>query len=384
MSFSNDSSPPQRAISASTPLSIEALGFDASFAYAFETETADATVPVHPGRVIRADRGRVVVHDGTEPVSLPLTGRFIHDPPIVGDFVAVETDTGRIRGVVARRQLLARRRAGSDVQQQGLAANVDIVWLACAADRLNLSWFERGIRLVRDADAIPILIITKADLLAGRDIHTELFRRHIYEDVHLTSVLPPEDDGAANADINTGPNTKGIISLLQQLPAGKTAVLLGPSGAGKSTLLNALLGEGAVATGPVRHGDAKGRHTTVRRELHVLPTGGLLVDTPGTRELGFFRSDDVNGTGFDDIDALAEQCRFRDCSHLEQADCAVLAAVASGKLPQARYDSFQRQQRERRHLEEVAATTDHARRERGRGFARMVKDAKRIKGFKRR
>lgn len=344
------------------------LGFDARMHAAFAAQADAHGSATRPARVVRADRGRVLVHDGTATTSVPLTGTFIHAPPVVGDFVALEEPHLRVAFVVQRRQLLSRRRAGSDQTRQDLAANIDAVWLASPADRFNLSWIERGVRLVRDADAIPLIVVTKSDLLGPRQVQDELFARHIYEDAVLTSAADPQS-----------------VALLQQrLPAGSTAALLGPSGAGKSTLLNALLGQEVALTQAVRQGDGKGRHTTVRRELHVLPNGGLLVDTPGIRELGFFTAEDEAGTGFDDIDALAPQCRFDDCAHLTENECAVLAAVADGSLPQPRYDSFQRQQRERRHLEEVAATSDHARRQRERGFARMVKDAKRVKGTKRR
>jgi len=347
-------------------MSLDTLGFDSRFRFAFDEAASSVSSPLHPARVVRADRGRVVVHDGAATTSLPLTGRFMQEPPVVGDFVAVDDDTGRIHFVVERRQLLARRRAGSDVDMQPLAANVDVVWLAAPADRLNLSWIERGIRLVRDSGAAPVVVVTKADLLDGRDVEKELFERHIYEDVVLTRI----------DDVDT------YAKLASTLPSTSTAVLLGPSGAGKSTLLNALLGDDVVATGRVRQGDAKGRHTTVRRELHVLPSGALLIDTPGTRELGFVAGGDDEGSGFDDIDALAVDCRFADCAHLEEPGCAVRQAVDDGQLPQERYSSFLRQQRERRHLDEKWASTDHAKRQRERGFAKMVKDAYRVKGRK--
>jgi ribosome biogenesis GTPase len=347
-------------------MSLIELGFDSRFAFSFEESAASVSPPVKPARVVRADRGRVLVHFGKDTASLPLTGMFIQEPPVVGDFIGVDEATGRILFVVERRQLLERRRAGSDAGIQALAANVDVVWLAAPADRFNLSWIERGIRLCRQSGAKPVVVVTKADLLGGRDVEKELFERHIHEDVVLTRTDEPTS----------------FERLQDFLPEGQTAVLIGPSGAGKSTLLNALLGEEVAATGAVRQGDAKGRHTTVRRELHILPWGGLLIDTPGTRELGFASSGDGEGTGFDDIDELAAQCRFHDCRHEDEPECAVLQAVEEGALPRARYESFLRQRRELRHLEEKRATTSHERRKRERGFAKMVKDVQRIKGTK--
>ncbi|MCP4502610.1 MAG: ribosome small subunit-dependent GTPase A [Deltaproteobacteria bacterium] len=347
-------------------MSLTALGFDSRFAFAFDEGASTFAIPLHPARIVRADRGRIVCHDGTTATSRPLTGHFISNPPIVGDFVGVDNDTGRILFVVERRQLLERRRSGSDTEAQSLAANVDAVWLAAPADRFNLSWIERAIRLVRDTGAKPVIVVTKADLLDGRNVEKELFERHLFEDIVLTR----SDDGSS------------FRQLLRLLPAAQTAVLLGPSGAGKSTMLNALLGDDVVGTGHVRQGDSKGRHTTVRRELHILPSGGLLIDTPGTRELGFISIGDDDSTSFDDIDTLALDCRFQDCAHLEEPGCAVQNAVDDGSLPQDRYNSFQRQERERRHLTEKFAQTDHAKRERERRFAKMVKDVQRVKRSK--
>jgi ribosome biogenesis GTPase len=156
-------------------------------------------------------------------------------------------------------------------------------------------------------------------------------------------------------------------------------VCLGPSGAGKSSLLNALLGAQGVAVGAVREGDKKGRHTTVRRELHLLPGGGLLIDTPGTRELGLVADSGGRESGFPDIDMLAEACRFGDCAHGGEPGCAVVAAVAGGELDDARYQSFHRQQRERRWMAERSQATDHKKRQREKGFQRLVRDVKALK-----
>ncbi len=309
-----------------------------------------------PGRVVRLDRGRALVHDGEAVHGLPLTGRIAQDPLAVGDFVALSEGRDRIVGVLLRRQLLARRRAGSKHGVQPLAANLDEVWLCAPADRLNPAWVERGLALVWDCGAQPRVVLTKADLLADvSDTLDELADRALGAAVCAVSVHQPET----------------VQALEAALAPGQTAALLGASGAGKSSLLNALLGHEVAATSAVRDGDKKGRHTTVHRELFMLPGGGLLVDTPGTRELGLWLGEGGAGSGFVDIDALAADCRFRDCAHQDEPGCAVRAAVDDGDLDPDRYESFLRQGRERRWLEE----TDHERRTRERGFGRMVKDA---------
>jgi ribosome biogenesis GTPase len=349
-------------------VSLEQWGWDTRFAFHFE-EAANAVtiVPrdrVVAGRVVRIDRGLARVTDAEQEHALPITGNMALDPPTVGDFVGFDPDEGRLLFIVERRQVIARRQAGSATASQALAANVDTVLLCTPADRLNAAWVERGLTLAWESGASPLVLITKSDLLddVGATV-AEIEQRAVGADVIALSVH----------------DTGSIDRVRDLLAGGKTAVCLGPSGAGKSSLLNALLGGEHVAIGAVREGDKKGRHTTVRRELHPLPGGGLLIDTPGTRELGLVSTSLEGSSGFPDIDALAEGCRFGDCAHLEEPGCAVTAAVADGKLDDARYQSFQRQQRERRWMAERAAATDHEKRQRERGFQRVVRDVKALK-----
>lgn len=344
--------------------SLAAFGFDSRFAWAFDESADSRGLPadaICPARVVRVDRGRVRVHDGTRDIGVPLLGSQHDAPPVVGDFVALSAAQDRVLFLLERRQLLARRRAGSAHDVQPLCANVDTVWLAAPADRLNLAWIERGVTLVRDSGATPVVLVTKADLHTGSDVQTVLFERHIYEEVHAIRMDTPQS----------------YAQLAATLRVGQTAALLGPSGAGKSTLLNALLGTDVARTGAVRRGDSKGRHTTVRRELHRLPGGGLVIDTPGTRELGLTLAGDGHA-GFTDIGALAEACRFADCTHTREPGCAVQAAIASGALPAARLESYARQQRELVHMAEKQGAS-HARRAREKAFTRMVHTVTRSK-----
>jgi ribosome biogenesis GTPase len=315
---------------------------------------------------VRVDRGRVLIHSGEDELSVTWAGR-LPAPPIVGDFVAVDLANARVVEILPARQRLSRRAAGSDTEAQAVAANVDLVALVAPVDRLNLARIERGVSLAWDSGAGALVLLTKCDLADDVEaLVAEVKTRAIGVDVLPLAALE-------------GSGQDGLDALRARLD-GVTTVLLGPSGAGKSTLLNALLGEDVAAVSEVRAGDHKGRHTTVRRELHRLPTGGLLIDTPGTRELGLLAGDDDRPSGFSDIDALSEGCRFRDCSHESEPGCAVRAAVDAGELQRARLSSYFRQQRELRYLAEKAAETDHETRERGRQFGRLVKSAKKLKG----
>jgi len=317
-----------------------------------------------PGRVVRVDRGIARVTDGKNQHALPITGKAAADPPAVGDFVGFDAQTSRLLFVVERRQQLARRSPGSTTGMQMLAANVDLVLLCTPADRLNPAWVERGLTLAWDSGASPVVVVTKADLLDdAAAARTELEARSVGAEVRTVSI-----------------HDQASVAALRELLAGaKTAVCIGPSGAGKSSLLNALLGEESVAVGAVRAGDGKGRHTTVRRELHLIPGGGLLIDTPGTRELGLVADAGSQGSGFADIDTLASGCRFADCAHDGEPGCAVIAAVESGQLDELRYQSFHRQQRERRWMAERSQATDHRKRQREKGFQRVVRDVKALK-----
>lgn len=296
-------------------------------------------------RVIRQDRGRVVVDDGAAQQQVTFRPR---DYPIVGDFVAVAD--GHIVELFERRQCLTRFDASAPSGEQPIAANIDVVVIVQPAVPLNLARIERGVSLALKSGASALVAITKGDLA---DVEDEVRERVPTADVAVCSAL----------------NGEGL-DVVAALVKDKTSVLIGPSGAGKSTLLNALLGEDVAPTKTVRAGDLKGRHTTTARQMYPLPQGGFIIDTPGTRALGLVLTDDHDDApaGFDDIDTLAQHCRFGDCHHEDEPGCAVTAAVEGGTLDAERLKSYFRQARELRHLRE----TDHERRARGKKFAGMV------------
>ena len=222
-----------------------------------------------------------------------------------------------------------------------LAANVDTVFVVHPiAEPPNVRRIERELALAWDSGAVPVIVLTKADLSVDPDA-----ARMAVEAIALgVDVL------AMNA--LAGEN---VAPLLDYMSGHRTAVLLGPSGAGKSTIVNALLGHQRQETGAVRVGDQRGRHTTVARELIALPGGGVLIDTPGLRALGLTGSEEGITLTFSDIDQLSDQCRFRDCAHQDEPGCAVQAAIDSGALPAARLASYQKLMRE---AEVAAARTD--------------------------
>ncbi len=292
-----------------------------------------------PGRVIRSDRGFAFVQTGTGlEVARPAT-RLIKSAadgglPVVGDWVLVGGDEGEplVEVVLARSTAIMRRDPGRSARVQVLAANVDIVFITHPlADEPNLARLERELALVWDSGALPVIVLTKADLCADAESALN----------DVSEIAPGVDVHVTSATDGVGVETIGAY-----LAGGRTAVLIGPSGSGKSTLVNALIGSELQETRAVRVADGRGRHTTVSRELIMVPGGGLIIDTPGLRAVGMWDSTEGLAQAFSDIDELAAECRFRDCRHEGEPGCAVEAAVARGELPERRLASFRELQAE--------------------------------------
>jgi len=270
-----------------------------------------------------------------------LAGRFRADDagwPSVGDWVAARAEGGGgiIHHLLPRASLLERKRPGAN-RAQVVAANVDVVFIVTSAERPpHLPRIERTMAVVAAGGARPVIVLTKADIAADPEGHLRA----------LASV-----SGGARCLASSAVTGASVDGLAAELPSGTTGAFVGPSGAGKSSLVNALLGDQRLATGAVRLIDAKGRHTTSRRELVELPGGGCVIDTPGIRELGLWQAGDGIERTFDDVTALAAACRFRDCSHREEPGCAVTAALASGDLEKDRYASFEKLRREQSFVE---------------------------------
>ena len=285
-----------------------------------------ASADHQPGRVGRVDRDRCTV--------LTASGRVRAAAdvlPTTGDWVALRMEPAPAVDVILPRW--------SSLEREGqlLAADIDVVFVVAALDRpLNLNRIERELVLAWDSGARPVVVLTKADAVADADVlEKTVAARAVGTDVVLTS---------ASSGL-------GVDSILGHLRPNRSAVLLGPSGAGKSTLVNRLLSEEAQATGDVRSGDHKGRHTTSSRHLLVVPGGGVLIDTPGLRSVGLTGAEGGVALAFPDVEEMAEGCRFRDCRHAGEPGCAVAEAVADGRLDAERVASYVKLQGE---LEESA------------------------------
>ncbi len=246
----------------------------------------------------------------------------------VGDWVLV--DGTRIVALLPRRTAIKRAAAGEHYKQQVIAANVDTVFVVCGLDNdFNVRRIERYLLLVQGGGAEPVVVLTKADV-EGNDVQAARAALAGISGQAVTVLsLNARDPAAAQA-------------LQPWLQAGMTAVLVGSSGAGKSTLTNSLLGRDRMKTAAVRDSDARGRHTTTHRALIPLPSGACLIDTPGMRELKPTGEEDLAEGGFADVDAIAAQCRFRDCKHDREPGCAVRAAIEAGTLDAQRYLNYEK------------------------------------------
>jgi ribosome biogenesis GTPase len=261
-----------------------------------------------------------------------------HELPAVGDWVALLTppdgSRARIEAILPRTSVFTRKVAGSETKKQVVAANIDTVFLVSALDRdFNPRRVERYLLLAAQSGATPVVILNKADLAGA---HLEEAKQVIAEIARAVPVI------ALSA--KTG---EGLDALAPYLAPGQAVALLGSSGVGKSSLINSLAGEDLLKTREVRESDDRGRHTSTHRQMVRLPAGALLIDTPGMRELQLWDVGEALDEAFDDVDALASGCRFRDCRHRQEPGCAVKAAVAAGTIASDRYEAYLKLQAER-------------------------------------
>jgi len=308
------------------------------------------------GRVVRTSRRFTYVGcaDGLTQATAP---REVSPSPVAGDWVALRPGTEEtgipVVAVAERSTAVVRGDPAGGTEGQVLAANVDVVLAVFGLDRpVRPGRVERSMVIAHDSGAEPVVVLTKADLV-GEDV--------------IDATIDEVGRLAGGADvvvIAASAGSGGVAPVAARLRPHRTAVLVGESGAGKSTLVNALAGREVQRTASVRGTDAKGRHTTVTRDLVVLDAGGVVIDTPGLRALGLVDTSSGVDATFDDIAALAETCRFRDCAHRGEPGCAVAAAVAAGQLDP---DRLARYLAVRDEIAEAGrAVTEAARRPRGR------------------
>ena len=324
------------------------LGWNDFFEQHFEPFRPQGLIPA---RVAREDRGAYLVYCEGREVAAEVTGRFRHeatsksDFPAVGDWVAAHVPgqeaRARIHALLPRRSSLSRKVAGGHTEEQVAAANVDTVFLVSGLDGdFNPRRIERYVTVAYDSGANPVIVLNKTDLCA--DVEARI--------AEAESVAFGVAIHAVSATDNSG-----LGVLLPYLATGKTVALLGSSGVGKSSLINSLLGSDRLAVRAVREGDSHGRHTTTHRELICLPRGGVIIDTPGMRELQLWTDEDSLRGSFQDVEQLAGQCRFNDCGHRSEPGCAVKSAIERGQLPSGRLVSYRKLQRELLRLEKKQA-----------------------------
>jgi ribosome biogenesis GTPase len=318
---------------------LRAFGWNEFFATNFASFAAEG---YSAGRVAVQHRTQYELYTEHGELSAETTGRMQHDArrkrdlPVVGDWVVIrirpEEGKATIYDILPRKSRFSRKAAGTRTEEQIVAANIDTVFLVTGLDgNFNLRRLERYLVVAWESGADPVVVLNKADLCD--DIEQKV------RGVEAVALGVPIVVMSAIED-------RGLEQVLAHVKRGTTGALLGSSGVGKSTIINHLLGRELLKTQEVRATDDRGRQTTTRRELIVLPSGGLLMDTPGMRELQLWGGDEGISDAFEDIAELARQCPFRDCQHGPEPGCAVQQALEDGTLDPNRFASYQKLQKE--------------------------------------
>ena len=317
------------------------LGWDSYFDERFKRIAEDGVIPA---RVVADYGAEYLAHDGAGP-RRAVAGRHLRNDgltlPAVGDWVALlrSDELDVVRAVVERRTVFSRKVASVETREQVMAANVDVAFVDAAATDVNPRRIERYLAMAWQSGAAPMVLLTKADMARSPDeLRAELEAVSMGTPVLVTSSVTGD----------------GIDEIARHLLPARTGVLLGPSGVGKSTLINRIVGTDLMRTRAV-HTSGEGRHMTSHRQLVQLPDGGMIIDTPGLREVQLWDGEDALGNLFEDVEELALRCRFTDCAHDSEPGCAIKAALADGSLDFARLQSYRKLQRE---LRAVAAKND--------------------------
>ena len=316
---------PAPAFTEDKELNLDQYGWSAWFARDFAEWKAGG---FRAARVVavRKNGCRVVTEHGELDASL--SGRFVEIA--VGDWLVLAPDVDRVEAVLPRKTELARKQPGSTFGLQVLAANIDVLLIVAGVDGdFNVRRIERYLVLAEQSGADPVIVLSKADLLDANG------RQRILDSARSASP-------GTSVILWSAWDPAGPAALSEAVGVGNTAALIGSSGVGKSTMVNVLLGSDTLRTQPVREGDNRGRHTTTHRELFLLPQGWLLIDMPGLREVQLWASEESVEMVFDDLRAIAAECRFRDCAHQGEPGCAVAQAIVEGHITADRLEHFRR------------------------------------------
>lgn len=362
-------------------MQLQLAGWNESWAQHFAQYLNDAAgKELKPARVLAQRRHTYSLWTESGEIDAEVAGALLFRAeqggfPAVGDWVAVRQyapgDMGIITNILPRKTTFSRKVSGKAAEEQVIAANVDLLFIVFGLDNdYNLRRLERYLVAAGQTQAETVVVLNKADLCPDVDARV----------AEVASIAPSVPVVAISA------LSEATNDLLPFIAAGKTAALVGSSGAGKSTIVNQLLGTAAQTTQPTRESDSRGRHTTTHRELFFLPNGGLVLDNPGIRELQLWSQELRQGSGhspqtsavdetFPEIDALAEQCGFRDCRHEAEPNCAVQSALASGEIDDARWRSYLKLRRELRHAQ--AQVDPNLRREEKERWKKITSSVKR-------